>query len=451
MKLYRIFEFVKYSTAILLILSAFLISTIIEIYFTKKIEVINSYRSIWPIISVISAFFLYIYGVFEIGKKRLIEIIYSSFIAILFINLSILAMPAILNTVMFKLSTILLAMCMQFIFMFMWAFLANEFYYSLNNALDTIIISKDWSSINEYVEKISRNKLNYTIKKVMNISDKELWKEITKNQAVFLIDVPVDDREKIIEYCTYYSVEVYIIPQLYDITVKNSNFVQFDDVMAFRCRNVGLTVDQRFFKRLFDVVFSAVLLIISLPIMLVTALIIKAYDGGKIFYFQERITLNNQKFYVYKFRTMITDAEKANGPTLASTNDSRVTFIGKILRATRIDELPQLINVLKGDMSVVGPRPEREYFIDKYLRECPEFMHRVVVKAGLTGMAQVLGKYNTTPQDKLKFDLLYIQNYSFFLDIKLVFQTFKILFMKVSTEGVKNKEKVFRHLTGKIS
>ena len=151
---------------------------------------------------------------------------------------------------------------------------------------------------------------------------------------------------------------------------------------------------------------------------------------------QKRLTIDGRVFEVYKFRSMIVDAEKDGVARLASKNDNRITPIGKFIRAVRLDELPQLLNILKGDMSIVGPRPERPEIAKEYEKTMPEFAYRLKVKAGLTGYAQILGKYNTTPRDKLLLDMMYIEKYSLFLDIKLMLMTIKILFMSESTEGI---------------
>ena len=186
-----------------------------------------------------------------------------------------------------------------------------------------------------------------------------------------------------------------------------------------------------------DLILTGIATIIASPFMLVTALAIKLYDGGPALYKQKRLTKDGKEFYVYKFRSMIVDAEKNSGARLSSgENDDRITKVGKVIRAIRFDELPQLFNILKGDMSIVGPRPERPEIAEQYYEELPEFKYRLKVKAGLTGYAQVYGKYNTTPKDKLKLDLMYINNYSLYLDLKVIFYTVKILFMKESTEGI---------------
>ena len=200
-------------------------------------------------------------------------------------------------------------------------------------------------------------------------------------------------------------------------------------------RNRGLTVEQQAFKRMFDIICSLVMLVILSPVMLVISLLVKGYDRGPVFYKQERLTQDGKVFLVYKFRSMRADSEKA-GARLAMKNDDRITPVGRVLRNIHFDELPQLFNIIKGDMSLVGPRPERPEIAAEYEKEIPEFSYRLKVKAGLTGYAQVYGKYNTTPYDKLKLDLTYIENYSFFLDLQLIATTVKILFQKENTEGV---------------
>ena len=189
-------------------------------------------------------------------------------------------------------------------------------------------------------------------------------------------------------------------------------------------------------KRMLDLVCASILLVIASPFMLITAIVIKAYDGGPVFYRQVRCTMGCKEFQILKFRSMRVDAEKDGVARLAAKNDSRITPVGKFIRATRIDELPQLLNILRGDMTFIGPRPERPEIIRQYMEEMPEFAFRMKVKAGLAGYAQVYGKYNTTPYDKLKLDLTYIEQYSVWLDLKLMLLTLKILIKPESTEGV---------------
>ena len=217
--------------------------------------------------------------------------------------------------------------------------------------------------------------------------------------------------------------------------IMHADHIHLFDTSLLLFRNRGLTAEQQFVKRLMDIVFSLLGLVLASPFMLVIAILVKAYDGGPVFYRQPRLTKDGKVFDVLKFRSMRVDSEK-KGARLAMKNDDRVTPVGKVIRNIHFDELPQIFNILKGDMSLVGPRPERPEIAAQYKREIPEFDYRLKVKAGLTGFAQVYGKYNTTPYDKLKLDLTYIETYSFVLDIKLLFLTFKILFQKENTEGV---------------
>ena len=199
-------------------------------------------------------------------------------------------------------------------------------------------------------------------------------------------------------------------------------------------------MEQRFLKRALDIVCTMILLILTSPIMLLTALAVKLYDGGPVLYKQVRCTVNQREFCIMKFRSMRQDAEEDGVARLAQKNDDRITPIGKFIRKCRIDELPQLFNILKGDMSFIGPRPERPEIIAQYMEVMPEFVYRMKVKAGLAGFAQVYGKYNTSPYDKLKLDLAYIENYSLWLDIKLMLLTLKVLFWPDSTEGVEAEQ-----------
>ena len=211
--------------------------------------------------------------------------------------------------------------------------------------------------------------------------------------------------------------------------------MHYFDTPLLLSRNDGLSIEQAFIKRAMDIFVSAVMLVITSPVFLVTAAAIKMHDGGPVFFYQERCTKDGEVFSICKFRSMIVDAEKNGASVPATERDPRITPVGNIIRKLRIDELPQLLNILKGEMSLVGPRPERVEHVHLYSESIPEFAYRMKVKGGLTGYAQVYGKYNTTAYDKLKMDLMYIQNYSVLLDIEILFKTIKILFEKESTEG----------------
>jgi len=212
------------------------------------------------------------------------------------------------------------------------------------------------------------------------------------------------------------------------------------DTPLLMVKGTGLSPMQRIVKRAMDIVLCSLAMIVAAPVMLVVALAIKLEDGGPVFYRQDRLTRGGREFKILKFRSMIVDAEKFAGAVLASGDDPRITRVGKVIRATRLDELPQILNILKGDMSIVGPRPERKVLADEIQKELPEFEYRLKVRGGLTGYAQIYGKYNTSSYDKLRLDMMYIENYSLMLDIKLIILTLRIIFSKDSTEGIDKAE-----------
>ena len=258
--------------------------------------------------------------------------------------------------------------------------------------------------------------------------------------AMIIGDMPAHERNLLMKLCFGEGIRTYTVPKISDILLRSSSELNIFDSPLYLSRNDSLLIEQRIMKRFVDVVFSAFGLMISSPLFLIFAVAIKMTDGGPVFYKQERLTIGGRHFWIYKFRTMIQDAEKKSGPRLAGEKDDRILPVGHILRRTRLDELPQLINILKGEMSLVGPRPERPELAAEITRDIPEFEYRLKVKAGLTGYAQIYGKYNTTPYDKLKLDLTYIRNYSMLLDLRLMLMTPKIMLMKESTEGIAEGE-----------
>ena len=267
-----------------------------------------------------------------------------------------------------------------------------------------------------------------------------IFEKILQYDAILVGDIPAQDRNRFIKYCFEKNIRCYSIPKISDIMIINAESIDLFDSPLLLFRNNGLTYRQLFVKRCMDIAVSLAGIVIASPVMLAIAIAIKLWDRGPIFYRQKRQTRDGREFDILKFRSMIVDSEK-NGARLARTHDDRITPVGRILRRSHFDELPQLFNILKGDMSFVGPRPERKVITEEYTREIPEFPYRLKVKAGLTGYAQVYGQYNTVPYDKLKLDLTYITKYTFWLDIKLIFLTVKILFQKEKSEGVADTQK----------
>lgn len=262
-----------------------------------------------------------------------------------------------------------------------------------------------------------------------------ICREIPKYDAVILNDIPAQLRNDILKFCYRYRVRTYVAPKLTDIMLRGAKNNTLFDTPLLLVKGTGLTPAQRVVKRAMDIFLCGIAMIPAAPIMLVVAAAIKLEDGGPVFYRQKRMTQWGREFDILKFRSMIVDAEKYAGAVLATEEDPRITKVGKVIRAVRLDELPQLLNILKGDMSIVGPRPERKVIAEGYYKEIPEFAYRLKVKGGLTGYAQIYGKYNTSAYDKLRLDLMYIENYSLLMDVKLIILTLRILFTKESTEG----------------
>ena len=260
--------------------------------------------------------------------------------------------------------------------------------------------------------------------------------KIPQYDAIILNDVAAPLRNDILKFCYRFRVRTYVAPKLTDIMLRGAKGISLFDTPLLLVKGTGLTPAQRVGKRLMDILLCSIAMIVAAPVMAVVAIAIKLEDGGPVFFKQKRMTRNGREFDILKFRSMIVDAEKYAGAVLATDNDPRITRVGKVIRATRLDELPQILNILKGDMSIVGPRPERKVIADEYCKDIPEFAYRLKVRGGLTGYAQIYGKYNTSAYDKLRLDLMYIENYSFMLDIKLIILTLRIIFSKESTEGI---------------
>ena len=325
---------------------------------------------------------------------------------------------------------------LQIVFAFLFTWLTGFIYRIKFPPHRILMVYGDYD--NNLGAKMSSRDDRYSIVSEMHYSEglDNIKEEMNKVDAILINDIPSEMRNLILKMCFYADKRVYYTPKLGDIFVRGSEELRVFDTPICFCRNIGLDIGQRIIKRLGDVIVSIIGIIITSPIMLVVAILIKTYDHGSVIYKQDRCTVNGKVFEIIKFRTMREDAEKEGRAQLATMDDYRITPVGRFLRKTRIDELPQFFNVLKGDMSIVGPRPERPEIIQKYLEDIPEFDYRMKVKAGITGYAQVYGKYNTTDLDKLKFDLMYIQKCSILLDIQLMLLTIKVIFIKDAADGI---------------
>lgn len=400
-------------------------------------------RGNWVLIAIycmLTTLFFRVYGGFRIGYLKSTDMLYSQFLSMIFVNVVTFFLISLIGRHFMDSTPVVVMTAVDLGVIALWTAASNKMFLLIYPPRKLIILYGSHQAA-EIVIKMSERVDKYMICESINFSeDPEVIREqILKYEGVIICDIPAEERNDYLKFCFENSIRVYITPKISDIIVRGAEDIRLFDSPLILCRNCGLDVEQRIIKRTFDIIFSLIALVPALPIMLIMALLIKLYDGGPVLYKQKRLTIDYREFDVYKFRSMVVDAEKKSGPVLASDDDPRITPVGKFLRKVRLDELPQLFNILKGDMSVVGPRPERPELTAEYKKQMPEFDYRLKVKAGLTGYAQVTGVYDTTPYDKLKMDLMYIENYSIKLDIQIIIMTLKImLFPKKSnaeTEG----------------
>ncbi|WP_333646099.1 sugar transferase [Lacrimispora sp.] len=391
-------------------------------------------------IAAVYAFALFVfsnmYGALKLGYMKTYEAVYAQTLASICTN-ALMYIPIVLLTKHFQSIVPLLWMTVaDFFVIAVWSFFAIKLYRKIYPPRNVLLVYGE-RPISVFMDKINDRTDRFVIGEALHISAGEdaICKKIKEYEGVVICDIPSHIRNSILKFCYGESIRVYATPKISDIIIRSAENLHFFDTPLILARNDGLTFEQRFVKRMMDLLISVAALIFLSPVMIITALAIKLYDKGPVFFFQDRCTKNGKVFSICKFRSMIVDAEK-NGVSIPATDrDPRITPIGVFIRKYRIDELPQLFNIITGNMSLVGPRPERIEHVKLYTEEIPEFGYRMKIKGGLTGLAQVYGKYNTSAYDKLKLDLMYIQNYSLLQDIEIIFKTIKILFIKESTEG----------------
>lgn len=385
-------------------------------------------------------FFYNIFGGFRIGQARVFEILYSQILSVVFSNgITYLQLCLICRwKLMTNIMPMIIMAAVELVVVLAWSFFARWGYRKLYPPRKMLLVYGAYSPDN-LIRKIQTWEDRYDIQDTVSIDTEfeEIKEKILANGSVVLTDIPAHIRNEILKFCFEKDIRCYCVPKISDVMVRSAESIQLMDTTLLLFRNMGLTADQKAAKRIFDVAMAMIAIVLLSPLMLAIALCIKLYDGGPVLFMQDRLTEGGRIFKVYKFRSMRVE-EKAAEYVLTRKNDSRITPVGKILRLIHFDELPQLFNILKGDMSFVGPRPECPKLAAEYQQIIPQFHYRLKVKAGLTGYAQVYGKYNTPPYDKLKLDLHYIENYSFLLDMKLVILTLKILFQKENTEGIED-------------
>lgn len=380
------------------------------------------------------------------GQLHRVDLILGQTIALFLVNFITYFQLSLMENQMLSPVPIMVLFLLEIVVAFFLVHTYTSLYHKLYAPHDMLLIYGDQRGVGLKIKMDSRRDKYHISRLISADEDLEvLKKEILKYDAIILNDIPAQKRNDILKFCYRYRVRTYVAPKLTDVMLRGAKNISLFDTPLLLVKGTGLTPAQRVSKRALDLVLSSLILIPAAPIMGLVALAIKIEDGGPVFYKQPRLTRNGREFDILKFRSMVVDAEKTAGAVLAEGNDPRITRVGKFIRPFRLDELPQLINILKGDMSFVGPRPERKVIADEYCKDIPEFSFRLKVRGGLTGYAQIYGKYNTSAYDKLRLDLMYIENYSFLLDIKLIVLTLRILFTKESTEGIdvaqKNRQK----------
>lgn len=415
--------------------------------FYANIMLVKYYRrGDWAVIGMYALFcvlFLKVFGGFKVGYLRNMDALYGQALAIFFQNAVAYLQLALLGKWRFgtHLEHMFYLVLMEAVLAVTWTLTTRYVYARLYPPHQMLLIYGDISP-RQLISKLDSRQDRYQIRETIRLDAgmDVILEKIKEYDTIIIGDIPSHARNRFLKYCYWHEIRCYSVPKISDIIITGAARIDLFDSILMLNRNNGLSISERFLKRLMDIVLSLAACILLSPIMLLIVIAIKAYDRGPVFYSQERLTKDGRAFRILKFRSMIVESEE-QGARLASVDDDRITPIGRILRRTHFDELPQLFNILKGDMSIVGPRPERQEIFDQYEESIPEFKFRLKMKAGLTGYAQVYGQYNTVPYDKLKLDLTYIEQYSLWLDIKLCFLTVKILFQKEKSEGVDDRKK----------
>jgi len=406
-----------------------------------------AYVTTAPWITLLALALFKIYGLYELRDKNETEV-FLSLICVVFLNfVGVMAISFLFRGFAFPRTVIFISPFTQLFFLVIWRFLILLLEQKLTS-YESILIVGQYEESQQIAKKISLSNQKLTIEglviehKVQIANQNHFpikgeyihFMEIVRNSScrkiLFCSSVSRDQKNSFINIALANSKQVLIVPDFYEILLAQAKIDQFGDTPIFQLSNFQIDENNRLFKRVLDLVFSGIGLVLLWPLMFLVTLAIKIDSKGPIFYSQERVSENGTVFRLHKFRTMVQDAEKATGPILAIQNDPRITKLGRFLRASRIDELPQLLNILKGEMSIVGPRPERPYFVEQFNKDVPHYAYRQKVKSGLTGLAQVEGKYSTTPEDKLRYDLLYAKDYSPLKDLKIILQTLKVILMK---------------------
>ncbi len=434
----RIVKFL--SSAIIIFLELAIYNYVWINFYNKNMTIAFWRRGNWLILGEYLVLLLSlhrIYGGLKVGIFKYWNLVYSHMLSLVIVNAFSYVQVVLFDKKIHNPMALLIMTGVDLLLVMLWALTFVKLYAVMFPRRHLLLVHGE-KPMFHLMDRIYTREDKYEIAEKVSIKKgiDYVMEQANKYDGVILGDIAVQERNRLLKQCYGRNIRTYSVPKISDILLRTSAELNIFDSPLYLSRNYdGLTLDQMIIKRLVDIIVSLIFLVISSPFFLMIFALIKFSDHGPAFYTQDRLTINGKTFKILKFRTMIVDAEKDSGPIKAGERDPRILPVGRFLRATRMDELPQLINILKGDMSMVGPRPERPELASIITKNIPEFEYRLKVKAGLTGYAQVFGRYCTTNYDKLKLDLTYIRNYSIIMDFKIMLMTPKVLFLRESTEG----------------
>lgn len=428
-------------------------------------ENLTPYLNTWPWLTLSAFMLFYFYKLYGGYRWRWGEVFASLVCVIFFQAMAAMALSFLFRGFAFPRTVLLIAPLIQLVLLSLWRRVAWHLERRLQESIRVIIVGQPHEAA-ALAEKLE-NATGGTIKVTGLVVDSEYQTDLADSdddnkvviyktyntlqgwpvlgtvrqfseclaqndpdQIFVCSDLSQEQKAEVVYACVDRDKKVLLVPDLYGIMLAQARLDQVDDVPVFEVGRLTIPEEFQIIKRFTDIVLSLVGIVITAPLSILAAIAVKLETSGPVFYLQKRLTLQGRPFYLYKFRTMVVNAEKDSGPVLATENDPRITRVGHFLRETRIDEIPQLINVLKGDMSIVGPRPERPFFVDELIKDTPEYAYRMNVKSGITGLAQIAGRYSTSPENKLKYDLLYTKSYSLSRDLAILLQTVKVILMK---------------------
>ncbi|AEB30223.1 teichuronic acid biosynthesis protein; RBL00298 [Carnobacterium sp. 17-4] len=452
-------KFTKTKKIIIVLMDVVLyhLSILLSFYVRYKSDIpiynYNAYENSIFYILILFVLLNLLFGVYVFYNKSIADFLYFTIIIQLIMTISIMALTFFGRWFTFPRSVLLISFIFSTFILFCWRVVVYKFYERFSGSKQVMVVGTEKDIKNAIFNignaKSKRHIVKYAVVSSYYINVKKYLDEV---DIVYLASgLSEKEKENIYNLLVHEKKKLFLTTSFDNLLLVNPNIMNIEDESIIEISNFEISSEDDLIKRIMDILFSIILIMVTSPFMLITSLLVKLTSEGPVLYKQVRITKDGKEFNVLKFRSMSATAEKDSGPILASSNDARVTTVGRYIRSLRIDELPQLFNVLKGDMSVVGPRPERPFFVDQFQKENPHYYLRHNVRAGITGYAQVYGKYASDFNSKLNFDLLYIKKYSLLLDVKIMLQTIKILFDKVSSKGLDEEEEKSKEIPNDIT